>query len=139
MKRPQFKIESGFHSVSAESRLKKSSSNRGILSFDRHQPFARTAQCQLNPESSGEQNVDFPSLNFLQVARCDFGALGQFVLRQTLANPLPAHICAEDTDSLPFFTGNRHDILHRFSTHEMNDTYIVKRISLAPEHGIAQN
>jgi hypothetical protein len=60
-------------------------------------------------------------------------------LRHALANPLAAHVCAEYLDSLPFFSGNRHDILHRFSAIEMNDTYIVKRISLAPGSGIAQN
>jgi len=139
MKRPQRKIENRFHSVFGESRLKKSSGNRRNSSFDRHQPLVRTAQCQLNPKRGGEQDVDFASLDFLQVARGNLGALGQFVLRQTLANSLAAHIRAEDFDSLPFFSGNRHDILHRFSIHEMNDTYIVKRISLAPEHGIAQN
>jgi hypothetical protein len=36
-------------------------------------------------------------------------------------------------DSLPFFLGNCHDILHRFLMIKMNDTYIVKsaRILLA--------
>jgi len=108
-------------------------------SFAGSQTLPLTPERQLNPKGCGEQDVDFACLDFLQVARCDFSALGQFVLCQTLANPLPAHICAEDTDSSPFFTGNRHDILHRFSRVKMNDTYIVKRISLAPEHGIAQN
>jgi hypothetical protein len=126
MRRPQIKTES------RENR-------RGILSLGWHQPLVRTSQCQLNPESSGEQDVDFSGLDFLQVARGDLGALRQRILRHALANPLPTHACAEKLDSLPFFTGNRHDILHRFSPVEMNDTYIVKRISLAPEHGIAQN
>jgi hypothetical protein len=109
------------------------------LSLGWHQPLVRTAQRQLNPEGGGEQEVDFSGLNFLQVARGNLGALGQFILRQTLANPLAAHVCAEHLDSLPFFSGNRHDTLHRFSAIEMNDTYIVKRISLAPGRGIAQN
>jgi len=139
MRRPRCKIENGFHSDSGENRLKKSSSNRGILSLDWHQPLARTSQCQLNSKRRGEQDVDFAGLNFLQIARGDFGAFGKFVLCHALANPLPAHICTEDIDSLPFFTGNRHDILHRFSSVKMNDTYIVKTISLAPEHGDTQN
>ena len=139
LRRLLFKIGNGFYSVSGKSRLRQASSDRGILSLVWHQPLIRTPQCQLNPKGCGEQDVDFACLDFLQVAGGNLGALSQFILRQTLANPLPTHICAKDTDSLPFFTGNRHDILHRFSTHEMNDTYIVKRISLAPEYGIAQN
>jgi len=109
------------------------------LSLGWHHPLVRTAQRELNPEGGGEQDVDFSGLDFLQVARGNFGALGQFILRHALANPLAAHVCAEYLDSLPFFSGNRHDILHRFSAIEMNDTYIVKRISLAPGSGIAQN
>jgi len=139
MRRPRYKIENGFHSVFCESCLKKTSSNRGGLSLGWHQPLAWTPQCQLNPKRGGEQDVDFSGLDFLQVARGNFGALGQFILRHALANPLAAHVCAEYLDSLPFFSGNRHDILHRFSAIEMNDTYIVKRISLAPGSGIAQN
>jgi hypothetical protein len=81
---------------------------------------------QLNPKRRCEQNVDFPGLNLLQVARCDFGAFRQLVLRQFPADPLPAHIRAEDLDPLPFFFGNCHDILHRFLMPQMNDTYIVK-------------
>ena len=84
-------------------------------------------QRQLNPEHRGGQNVYFPSLNFLQIARGNFGPLGQFLLRQAFAHPLPAHVRAEGFDSLPFFSGNGHDILHRFSPRNMNDTYIVKR------------
>lgn len=33
MRRPRYKIKNGFYSISGESRLKKSSSNRGILSL----------------------------------------------------------------------------------------------------------
>ena len=108
-------------------------------SFAGSQTLPLTPERQLNPEGGGEQDVDFSGLDFLQVARGDFGTLGQFILRHVLANSLPTHVCAKDLDSLPFFSGNRHDILHRFSPVKMNDTYIVKRISLAPEHGIAQN
>ena len=131
MGRPRYKTENGSHSVSCESRLKKSSSSSGILSLDGHQPFARTPKRQLNPERGSEQDIDFPGLNFLKIARGDFGALGQFILRHALVNPLPAHVRAEDFDSLPFFPGNRHDILHRFLMVEMNDTYIVKNNLLA--------
>jgi hypothetical protein len=122
-----------------QSKIKPRKNQCGILSLGWHHPLVRTAQRELNPEGGGEQDVDFASLDFLQVARGNFGALGQFVLRQTLANTLAADARTKDRDSLPFFSGNRHDTLHRFSAIEMNDTYIVKRISLAPEHGIAQN
>jgi len=70
----------------------------------------------LNPENSRGQNVYFTRLNFLQITRGYFGPFGQFFLRQAFAYPLPAHIRAEGFDSLPFFSGNGHDILHRFST-----------------------
>jgi hypothetical protein len=63
----------------------------------------------------------------LQIARGNFGAFGQFILRQSLAHALAAHVCAELLDSLPFFLGNCHDILHRFQAMNMNDTYIVKK------------
>jgi hypothetical protein len=126
MRRPRCKIENGFHPVSGENRLKKSSSSKEILSLDRHQPLARTSQCQLNSKRGGKQDVNFTSLDFLKIARGNFSALGQRILRHALANPLPAHIRTEDVDSLPFFLGNRHDILHRFLVLEMNDTYIVK-------------
>jgi hypothetical protein len=51
-------------------------------------------------------------------------------LRQPLAHSLPAHIRTKDLDSLPFFLGNCHGILHRFLMMEMNDTYIVKRFRI---------
>ena len=85
---------------------------------------------QLNPKRRCEQNVDFPGLNLLQVARGNFGAFGQRVLRQFPTHPLPAHVRAEDLDSLPFFLGNCHDILHRFLMRKMNDTYIVKKFGI---------
>jgi hypothetical protein len=95
--------------------------------FRRSQPFPRTTESQLNPKRCGDENVDFPGLNFLKISRGNFSALGQFILRQPLAYPLPAHVGTKDLDSLPFFLGNGHDILHRFLMVEMNDTYIVKR------------
>ena len=98
--------------------------------FGRHQAFIRTTQCQLNSECRGEQDIDLPRLNLLQVAGRNLGSLGQFVLRHASANPLPAHVRAKDLDSLPFFLGNCHDILHRFLMMEMNDTYIVKRFRI---------
>ena len=81
----------------------------------------------MNSKYGRGKNVDLPGLDFLKVARGNFRALGQCILGQTLTNPLPAHIRAKDLDPLPFFPGNRHDILHRFSLSEMNDTYIVKQ------------
>jgi len=96
--------------------------------FSRCQPLPRTAERQLNPKRGGDKNVDFPSLDFLKVARGNFGPLGQFILSQFFAHPFPAHIGTEDLDSPPFFLGNCHGILHRFLMFEMNDTYIVKTI-----------
>ena len=97
--------------------------------FHRSQPLPRTAQRQLNPKRGGEQDVDFPGLDFLEVARGNLGALRKLVLRQAAAHPLAAHARAEGLNPLPFFLGNCHDILHRFLMVEMNDTYIVNRIS----------
>jgi hypothetical protein len=84
----------------------------------------------LNPKRRRDQNVNFPRFNFLQIARGNFGAFGQFILRQFLAHPLAAHIRTKDLDSLPLFLGNGHDILHRFLMLKMNDTYIVKEIRI---------
>jgi len=92
----------------------------------RHQSLPRASESQLNPKSRGEENVDFSGFNFLKIPRGDFGPFGQFILRQTFAHPFPAHIGAENLDSIPFFPGNGHDILHRLLMLEMNDTYIVK-------------
>ena len=80
----------------------------------------------MNPKGRGNENVNFPSFDFLQVARGYFSAFGQLILRQTFAHPFPAHVSAEDLDSLPFFLGNCHGILHRFPVPVLNDTYIVK-------------
>jgi len=109
-------------------------------SFSGSQPLPRTAEGELNPKRGGEQDVDFPGLDFLQVARGDFGAFGQFILRQFLAHPFPAHAGTEGLNPLPLFLGNCHDILHRFLMVKMNDTYIVKRfwILLAGETGFAR-
>lgn len=96
-------------------------------SIGRHQPFPRAPKSQLDSEGGRDQNVYFSRFNFLQIACGDFGTFGQFILRQFLAHPLAAHISTEDLDSLPFFPGNGHDILHRFCTGNMNDTYIVKK------------
>ena len=100
------------------------------ISFRRRQSFPRTTESQLNSERRGKQNVNLSSFYFLQVARGYFSPFRQFILRQSLAHPFPAHIGTEGLDSLPFSLGNCHDILHRFSRLEMNDTYIVKTICL---------
>ena len=63
----------------------------------------------------------------LKIPRGNLGAFGQLILGQTLAEPFTADICAENLDSLPFVSANRHDILHRFLSVHVNDTYIVKR------------
>ena len=99
-----------------------------LVLFGRHQAFIRTTQCQLDSESRGEQDIDLPRLNLLQIARRNLGTLGQLVLRHASANPLPTHARAKDLDSLPFFFGKCHDILHRFYAPVKNDTYIVKKI-----------
>jgi len=98
--------------------------------FRRSQPFPWTTKCQFNPKRCGDENVDFSGLNFLEISRGNFSAFGQFILRQPLAHSLPAHIRTKDLDSLPFFLGNCHGILHRFLMMEMNDTYIVKRFRI---------
>jgi len=98
---------------------------RQIL-FRRCQPVPRTTESQLNPKCRGDEDVDFPGFNFLQVARGYFCPFRQFILCHSFAHPFPAHISAENFDSLPFFLGKRHDILHRFLMVAMNDTYIVK-------------
>ena len=94
--------------------------------FSRHQPFVRATESQLNPKGRGEEDIDFPRLDLLKVARGYLGAFGQSILRQTLAHPLPAHIGAEGPDTPPFLSGNCHSILERCPRPEMNDTYIVK-------------
>ena len=96
----------------------------------RHQPFPRTTETQLDSKGGRDQNVYFPRLDFLQIACGNFGAFRQFILCQFLAHPFTAHIGTEDFDSLPFFLGNGHDILHRFLMPKMNDTYIVKCLRL---------
>lgn len=98
--------------------------------FSRHQPFAGTAKPQLNSKGGGQEDVDFPRFNFLQIARGNFGAFGQFILRQLLAHTLAAHVRTEDLDSLPLFLRNGHDILHRFYAMNMNDTYIAKNFRM---------
>lgn len=94
--------------------------------LNRHQPLPRAAQCQLNPKCRRQKEIDFPGLDFLQVARGNFGFFGQLILSQTLTHPFAADIRAKRFDSLPFFSGNSHDILHRGYGRNMNDTYIVK-------------
>jgi hypothetical protein len=93
--------------------------------FNGSQPFPRTVKRQLNAEGCGGQNVDFPGFNFLKVASGDLSAFGQGILRKVFADPFPAHVGPENFNPLPFFFGNRHDILHRFYDPKMNDTYIV--------------
>jgi hypothetical protein len=87
---------------------------RNAASFGRHESFPRATESQLDSESSGHKDIDFTGLDFLKVARRNFGSFGQFVLRQFFTHPLAAHIRAEDFYPLPFFFGNSHDILHRF-------------------------
>ena len=111
-------------------RLKLPCGKRALLSVHRHQSSPGTAKGQLNPESRCQKQVDFPGLNLLEVACSDLRPFGQFFLRQPLANALTPHICAEDFNSLPLFSGNRHDILHRFPSQKVNDTYIVKMVLL---------
>jgi hypothetical protein len=59
----------------------------------------------LNPKRRGDKNVNFPCLDFLEIARGDVGSFGQRILREPLTHPLAAHVCAENFDSLPFFLG----------------------------------
>ena len=84
----------------------------------------------MNPERRRQKNVDFPCLDFLKVARGDFGSFGQCILRQFFTHPFAAHVGTEDLDSLPLFPRNGHGILHRYFPGEMNDTYIVNRFQI---------
>lgn len=79
----------------------------------------------MNTKGGRGQNVDFPGFDLLKISRGDFSAFSQGILRQSFANPFPAHIGPENFDPLPFFFGNCHDTLHRFPVPIMNDTYIV--------------
>ena len=105
--------------------------NRPNELFRRHQPFPRAAKSQLNSKGRRQKNVDFTALDFLKVARGNFGSFGQRILRQFFTHPLAAHICAENLDPLPFFLGKCHNILHRVFLKEVNDTYIVKNFGLS--------
>ena len=92
----------------------------------RHEPVPGTAQRQLNPQGGGEQNVNLAPFDFLEVPGGQTGLFRQLLLSQTLAHPFTAHVGAEDLDPRPFFSAQRHDILHRFAGWKLNDTYIVK-------------
>jgi hypothetical protein len=101
--------------------------NKGaIVLLKRHESFPRATKSQLDSEGGCDEDVNFSAFNFLQVARRNFRPFRQFILCQFLTHPLAAHIGTKDLDSLPFFLGYGHDILHRFLIQKMNDTYIVK-------------
>ena len=104
---------------------------RDAASFGRHEPFPRATESQLDSEGGGHEDVDFTGLDFLKVARRNVGSFGQCVLRQLFTHPLAADIGAENFDSLPFYFGNSHDILHRFCCMDLNDTYIVKKVCVS--------
>jgi hypothetical protein len=91
-------------------------------SFGRHQAFPRTSQRQLNSECRGDQNVYFPRLDFLEIARGNFSFFGQLLLRRAFTHPFATDVCAKHLDSLPLFFGKRHGILHRIPLDNMNDT-----------------
>lgn len=95
-----------------------------------HQPFPRATESQLNSKRCGKSKVYLSCFDFLKVARGDFGAFGQFFLGHFFANPLAAHVCAESSDSFPFFFRAGHISLHPFSLDKMNDTGIVKKLRL---------
>ena len=101
-----------------------------IMLLKRHEPFPRATESQLDSERGCDEDVNFSAFNFLQVARRNFRPFRQFILCQFFPHPLAAHIGTEDLDSLPFFLGYGHDILHRFLMPKMNDTYIVKKIQI---------
>jgi hypothetical protein len=95
--------------------------------FEGHQPFPCASEPQLNPKCRGEKDVDFARLNFLEISSGNLGSFGQFILRQGFANPLSSHIRAKHLNSRPLVFGYSHDILHRFESKILNDTYIVKK------------
>jgi hypothetical protein len=100
------------------------------LLFGRHQPLPGTPEGQLDSESRRQKQIDLPCFDLLKVARRNFGLFSQFLLRQTFTKPFAPHVRAKRLDSLPFFFGNCHDILHRFEAGNVNDTYIVKNTLL---------
>jgi len=95
-----------------------------------HQSFPRAAECQLNSESGRQQQINFPGLDFLKVTCGDLSFFGQLILSPTPTHAFAANICSEDLDPFPFFFGDSHDILHRFYSQFVNDTYIVKKIQI---------
>lgn len=103
---------------------------KGGILFSGHQTLPRTPEGQLDSERCRQKQIDLPGFDFLKVACGNLGLFGQFLLRQSFADPFTSHISAECLDSLPFFFGNCHDILHRFATQNVNDTYIVKKVLL---------
>jgi hypothetical protein len=105
--------------------------NEGAIALlKRHEPFPRATESQLDSERGCDKYVNFPRFNLLQVARRNFRPFRQFILCQFFPHPLAAHIGTKDLDSLPFFLGYGHDILHRFLMPKMNDTYIVKKFQI---------
>jgi hypothetical protein len=90
---------------------------KGGILFSGHQTLPRTTEGQLDSERCCQKQINL-------------GLFGQFLLRQTFANPFTPHIRAKCLDSFPFSFGNCHDILHRFEAINVNDTYIVKNVLL---------
>jgi len=90
--------------------------------FKRHQPLPRASQPQLNSESCGEENVNFASLNFLEIPGGDFRPFRQFLLRKTFTHTFAAHIRPKHFHPRPFFLSERHGILNRILPSHLNDT-----------------
>jgi hypothetical protein len=93
----------------------------------RSQFVPRAPESELYSECSGEKQVDLARFYLLKVSRGDFSFFGKFILRQIPADTFATHICAERFNPGPLFSGQSHDILHRFPQKLMNDTYIVKK------------
>ena len=76
----------------------------------------------MNPESRGEEDVNFTSLNFLEVPGGNFRPFRQFLLRQAFMQTFAAHVRPELFDPRPFFLSERHGILNPILPFHLNDT-----------------
>jgi len=95
--------------------------------FLRGQFVPRASEGELYSECGGEKQVDLTCFDLLKISRCDFSSFGKFILRHIPADTFTPNICAKCFDSGPLFSGQSHDILHRFLRKIVNDTYIVKK------------
>ena len=78
-----------------------------------HQRIPRAAQSFLQTQDGCEQNVQFPSFNFLDGARIHIYQFGELFLRQSKRDTFAAHVCAERGQLRQFWTVFGHAPLGR--------------------------